>query len=124
MVVLLAHLGYTVYGMAKFRQDHLWPFSPELPWWGSILTILADVGTAATCVYVAAATPSILRLVWAAGVVAIAFVGVAMAAESTMLEMVATEPQVWIFAAAELLLIVPLFCFSVFLPKELKRRRA
>jgi hypothetical protein len=123
LTVVLVHIGYTVFGLAKFRQDKVWPFSPELPWWGSILVILTSVGTAAICAYVAAATPSIPRIIWAAGVVAAAFVVVANAAEGTMLEMATTTLQLWVFALAELLLLVPLFWFSVSVPRP-KRQAA
>lgn len=111
---MLVYISYTVGGMIKFGNDHVWFLSPELPWWGSIVVILASVG--------AAATPSIPRIVWATGVVAAAFVVVANAAESRMIEMATTATQAWLLAAAEVLLVFPLFYFSVIVPKPKQRR--
>ncbi len=118
LVTILVHLGYAIFGLAKFSQDGGWLFGPELPLWGAALVCVLAAGTAGICVYVANYAPTHVRMPWAFGVTVIAIWNIVEAAHGTMLEMATTEPQLWLFAAAELLIVVPLFWFSCFMPRQ------
>lgn len=122
-VVFFVHFTYLMLGLYALKQNQQWPTPSEIPLWGSVIVVVVAAATAAVCLYVAVAGMTVLRLLWAAAVVAGECVNIAWAVEGRMLEMATTRSEAVFLSLAELLLILPLLLFGIFPPKSLRTLR-